>query len=61
MVDGKPKYKGYCVDLIDELKGLMDFEYELYEPADKQYGTMNKSLEWNGMIKELITKVIIIN
>ena len=52
------KYEGYCIDLLKELKNLMSFEYELYEVSDGQYGRMNEMSEWNGMVKELMDKVI---
>ena len=51
------KYVGYCIDLLEELKKLMKFEYELMEAPDGQYGRMNEQAEWNGMVKELMDKV----
>nr|AHN49641.1 ionotropic glutamate receptor 25a [Caligus rogercresseyi] len=56
MVDGKPVYTGYCIDLINELKNLIEFEYEIYEAPDGQFGRMDENEDWNGMIKELIDK-----
>lgn len=53
---GKVMYTGYCIDLIEELKKLMGFEYEIFEAPDEQYGRMNENSEWNGMVKELIDK-----
>lgn len=50
-------YEGYCIDLIDELKMLMGFEYEIFEAEDNIYGSMNEAGEWNGLIKELVDKV----
>jgi hypothetical protein len=70
-------FEGYCIDLIEELKTLMGFEYEIYEVKQPymmktqkgnghgniylfqvpEYGTMNSSLHWNGLIKELVDKV----
>ena len=44
-------YEGYCVDLINELKQLMDFEYEIYEAPENAYGRMNADGEWNGMVR----------
>ena len=55
------KYVGYCIDLLEELKNLMNFEYELMEAPDGQYGRMNEQAEWNGMVKELMEKVRVIN
>ena len=57
VVDGKVTYSGYCIDLIKELQKLMQFQYELYEAPDGQYGRMNENTEWNGLVKELVDKV----
>jgi ionotropic glutamate receptor len=54
----KKKYVGYCIDLLEELKNLMNFDYELYVAPDGQYGRMNEQSEWNGMVKELMEKVL---
>jgi len=48
-------FQGYCIDLIEELKVLMGFEYEIYEVPE--YGNMNSTMHWNGLIKELVDKV----
>ncbi|KAL0269510.1 UNVERIFIED_CONTAM: hypothetical protein PYX00_007214 [Menopon gallinae] len=54
--DGESKYKGYCIDLIEEIRELIKFDYEIYEAPDKKFGTMDDKGQWNGMIKELIDK-----
>ncbi|KAL7645090.1 UNVERIFIED_CONTAM: hypothetical protein RMT77_003468 [Armadillidium vulgare] len=54
--DGKEIFVGYCIDLINEIKQIMKFEYELFEAPDGIFGNMNENMEWNGMIKELIEK-----
>jgi glutamate receptor, ionotropic, invertebrate len=41
------------VDLIEELRKMMNFEYELYEAKDGLYGQMDSKTEWNGMIRNL--------
>ncbi|PNF31576.1 hypothetical protein B7P43_G00769, partial [Cryptotermes secundus] len=57
-VDGKnkTKFKGYCIDLIDEIRNITKFDYEIYETPDKQFGNMDENGKWNGMIKELMLK-----
>lgn len=47
---------GYCIDVLESIREEMDFEYEIIEVEDGQYGVMNEKGEWNGMIKELIEK-----
>jgi hypothetical protein len=41
------------VDLIEELKNMMNFQYELYETKDGFYGQMNEQMEWDGMIRDV--------
>lgn len=36
----------------------MMFEVEVYEAPDGQYGRMTPDLQWNGVIKELVDRVI---
>jgi ionotropic glutamate receptor len=51
------KFKGYCIDLIDEIRNITKFEYDIYEAPDKVFGNMDEKGNWNGMIKELMLKV----
>ncbi|XP_063241815.1 ionotropic receptor 25a [Bacillus rossius redtenbacheri] len=53
---GRPKFKGYCVDLINEIRNITEFEYEIFEAPDGKMGNMNEKGQWDGMIKELIEK-----
>nr|AXY87920.1 ionotropic receptor 25a.3 [Subpsaltria yangi] len=54
--NGKDKYFGYCIDLIEEIRKLLGFEYEIYVAPDNSFGYMDDNGQWNGMIKELIEK-----
>ena len=51
------EWEGYCIDLLKSLRTLIDFEYELYEAPDKEYGRINDEMEWNGAVKEIIDEV----
>ena len=51
------EWEGYCIDLLKSLQTLIDFEYELYEAPDKEYGRINDDMEWNGAVKEIIDEV----
>jgi hypothetical protein len=51
-------FSGYCIDLIKELQKIMDFEYELYLAPDGEYGNMDANGIWNGMVKELMDRVL---
>ena len=53
----RTKFKGYCIDLLEEIRNIINFDYEIYEAPDKQFGNMDESGKWNGMIKELVWRV----
>ena len=55
------EWEGYCIDLLKSLQTLIDFEYELYEAPDKEYGRINDDMEWNGAVKEIIDEVQQVN
>ncbi|XP_074651659.1 glutamate receptor 1-like [Tubulanus polymorphus] len=52
---GNSRWKGYCIDLIEEISRNMGFSYELYEVPDGQYGAKNKFGEWNGIVRQLLS------
>ncbi|XP_063876417.1 ionotropic receptor 25a-like isoform X2 [Scylla paramamosain] len=54
--EGEIEFYGYCIDLINEIKEIVEFEYEIYEAPDGKFGTMSETMEWDGMIKELVEK-----
>ncbi|XP_043269225.1 ionotropic receptor 25a-like [Venturia canescens] len=49
----KKEWSGYCIDLLEYISKMSDFEYEIMATPDGKYGTMNDEGDWNGMIKEL--------
>ena len=48
------KFRGFCIDILDEIANRMNFRYELYRVADNQYGSEDENGSWNGMIRELM-------
>ncbi|XP_078051605.1 ionotropic receptor 25a-like isoform X2 [Augochlora pura] len=52
----KNEYYGFCIDLLNEIKEMVGFQYEIRESEDGLYGNLNPDHSWNGMMKELITK-----
>ena len=54
-----PYYEGYCIDLLDELAKRLKFTYEMYSSPDGMYGAELENGTWNGMVGELVGKVII--
>ncbi|CAF4958003.1 unnamed protein product [Pieris macdunnoughi] len=49
-------FKGYCIDMIDEISQMLKFDYEISVSPDGKYGYIDKHGNWNGIIKELIEK-----
>ncbi|CAB3227099.1 unnamed protein product [Arctia plantaginis] len=55
--DKQPKgFKGYCIDLIEEIRQIVKFDYEISVVPDGSFGLMDENGNWNGIIKELIDK-----
>lgn len=54
-------YKGYVIDLMDEISRNLNFSYHLRVVADGQYGmkyrTSNGSIRWSGIVGELVDGV----
>ena len=55
--NGSVSYRGYCIDLLNELVRILKFTYEIYEVPDGNYGTEMENGTWNGMIGELMKQV----
>lgn len=47
-------YRGYCIDLMDTIAALCDFDYTIL--VTDQQGKMNENGEWNGVVRKLIDK-----
>ncbi|KAK3777309.1 hypothetical protein RRG08_038457 [Elysia crispata] len=57
--DGQPpSYTGFCIDLLNEFAKRLKFSYELVEPQDGQFGSMNKDLTWSGVIGMVMNKEV---
>ncbi|KAG7201200.1 hypothetical protein KM043_003987 [Ampulex compressa] len=52
----KNEWYGFCIDLLNQIRETVEFEYEIREVEDKQYGQLSYNGSWNGMIKELMEK-----
>ncbi|XP_059221283.1 ionotropic receptor 25a isoform X3 [Stomoxys calcitrans] len=53
--DTAPKgFKGFCIDLMDEIAHIANFAYTIEEVGDGKFGHMNEKGEWNGIVKELL-------
>ncbi|XP_018787692.1 PREDICTED: ionotropic receptor 25a [Bactrocera latifrons] len=49
-------YKGYCIDLINEIADIVHFDYTIQEVEDGKFGNMDEKGEWNGIVKKLMDK-----
>lgn len=49
-------FKGYCIDLINEIAKKVGFDYTIKEVEDGKFGNLNEKGEWNGIVRKLIDK-----
>ncbi|XP_046373503.1 glutamate receptor-like [Haliotis rufescens] len=50
---GNNRYEGFCRDLADEISEKLEFDYEIREVRDGQFGVELENGSWSGMIGEL--------
>lgn len=51
--EGKEIWEGYCIDFIQKLSEVMQFDYDLVIPEDLEFGRKLPNGEWNGLIGDL--------
>ena len=56
-VSGNARFRGFVPDVMEHLKDMLDFNYELYTVPDGQFGAKMDNGEWNGMIGEVLSGV----
>ena len=55
---GNARFEGFCVSLLEAIAEICDFNYTLVPVKNNAYGKKNNLTgEWDGMIRELITRV----
>ena len=55
---GNARFKGFCIDLLEEIAEVIGFEYRLKLVDDGNYGApVGPDGEWNGMVRELMDRV----
>lgn len=55
LMKGNSRYEGYGIDLLDALAEKLHFTYEIHPVKDGKYGRQDpKTLEWDGMIGEVV-------
>lgn len=46
---------GFCIELIDKLSKLLQFNYTFIRQEDGSYGSFNNNTQqWNGMMRRLM-------
>jgi len=55
--NGSISYKGYCIDLLNELARILHFTYEIYPVPDGKFGAKTENGSWNGVVGELVKQV----
>ena len=59
---GNDRFEGFGIQLIHELSLHFGFNYSFELQLDNAYGSLNnKTKEWNGMIRQLIDRVSVLN
>lgn len=53
---GNEQYIGFCIDLIERIAKLCNFNYTIKLVEDGLHGTLVDG-KWNGIVSELIDKV----
>lgn len=54
---GNDRYRGYCIDLLEKISKMCNFSYVIKLVDDGKHGALVGG-KWNGMVGELIDKVI---
>ncbi|CAL4122174.1 unnamed protein product, partial [Meganyctiphanes norvegica] len=54
---GNERFEGFCVDLLNEVAGILKFNFTMRPVPGNAYGSRNQETgEWNGMIRELLDR-----
>lgn len=57
-LSGNSRFKGFCIDLLEQIAKIMQFEYQIKLVDDGKYGApVGPKNEWNGMVRELMDRV----
>lgn len=59
--DGNPMWEGYCIDFVQKLSEVMEFDYELVTPKRGTFGERRRTgstvadNSWDGLVGDLMT------
>lgn len=58
---GNARFYGFCVDLLEMIAKQVGFDYILDLVPDNKYGAQDPvTLEWNGIVEQLIKHVSLV-
>lgn len=61
-LQGNARFEGFCIDLLAKVAARAGFHYRLRLVPDNMYGARDpESGQWNGIVRELMDRVSIIN
>lgn len=55
--EGKPMWEGYCIDFVEKLAEVLDFDFELVPPRRGTFGSRMPDNSWDGLVGDLMTGV----
>ncbi|XP_045536085.1 glutamate receptor ionotropic, kainate 2 [Papilio machaon] len=53
-LSGNNRYEGYCIELIEKLAKILNFNYTFIEQENGVYGSYTPGRGWNGMMRRLM-------
>lgn len=57
-INGTQEFEGLTIDILEEMRKGLGFNYKIYLAPDGKFGVKNKLTgEWNGVVKEIRDKV----
>ncbi len=57
---GQRAYRGYIADMMDKLAEVVGFRYEIFVNEENTYGYRKYDGTWDGMIGDVLNKVLTI-
>ena len=49
--------EGFCIDLLERLKEMLNFTYTIYEVEDGNFGAQQSDGTWTGIVGDIVQEV----
>lgn len=57
-ITGNARFRGFCLDLLEHVAGMVGFAYEVELIKSGRYGSYNATTgEWDGLVRAVMDKV----